>query len=156
MRLALSALVAGIAVVPSIAAAGDYGLNVDDRVPGCRSIALTHTACNADATVIDLQRRFAEGRPYRIAALRVGLGHCSVWFAGPDERRKFYGTLATLSAEPAVSRERELQDAIACFPFDGMRTALDAEILKEHPPQVRARLHRARKRVERQSKEIRG
>jgi len=34
-----------------------------------------------------------------------------------------------------------------CFPFRGMRAALDAEILKEHGPTVRERLHKARERV---------
>ena len=147
MRIATCAALAVVAGASWAVSAGDYGLNVDDRVRGCRSISHTNSACDADTVVADLRGRFVEGRAFQTAAVRVGLAHCSVWFAGPAERGKVYRALAGLAAEPTVSSEPKLLDAIGCFPFSGMRAALDAEVSTEHAPAVRARLRKARERV---------
>jgi hypothetical protein len=156
MRLATCAALTAAAVIPRTAAAGDYGLHVDDRLVECRSVGRSYDVCGSATVVSDLEHHFVQGKPYRLPTVDRGFASCRVWFASPAERTNVYAALATLAVRPEVTNERELLDAVGCFPFGDMRAALDAEILKEHPPQVRARLHRARKRVERQSRETRG
>jgi hypothetical protein len=155
MRLA-TCLLAALVLAPLTAAAGDHGLSVDDRRADCRSVSRSYDICGSSVVVSDLERRFVQGKPFRVSAIGRGFSSCRVWFAGASERTNVYAALARLLVRPAVANERELQDAVDCFPTGGMRAALDAEILKEHPPQVRERLHRARKRVQDKSKEIRG
>jgi hypothetical protein len=156
MRLATRAALAAITVIPLTAAAGDYSLNVDDRLGECRSVGRSYDVCGSAIVVSDLERRFVQGKPFRIPAVDRGFTSCRVWFAGAAERTNVYAALATLVVRTDVANERELLDAVGCFPFGEMRASLDAEILKEHPPQVRDRLHRARTRIQSKSKEIRG
>jgi hypothetical protein len=138
-----------VSLLAAIASAGDYGLMVDDTltVP-CRNAESSNSVCRSEAALADLDTHHLEGRPLKLAAVKIGLMHCSVWFRGPDEQIAFYQGLVRLLAAPRVFEERELLHSVGCFPYKSMRRALEDEIGRGgQQPEARRRLERAHRTI---------
>lgn len=88
----------------------------------------TRNECRSEVVLGDLRAHHLEGKPHQIAAVKVGVLHCSVWFAGSDERAAFYRGLVDIVKDPRVLDEDGLLHSVGCFPFKSMREALEAEI----------------------------
>lgn len=108
---------------------GDYGLTVDDSVTqGCRwKTSGSRNVCNAAVVIEDLRRFYLRGDDLRLGAVRVGLFHCSVWFAGDEERQAVYGAFADILAQPEVHSPKTLMHDVGCFPYKSMKRALERE-----------------------------
>jgi hypothetical protein len=121
-------LALGLITFGGSARAGDYGLTVDDSVKsGCsRDLKHTRNECRSDVVLDDLRAHHLEGKPLQIAAVEVGLHHCSVWFTDAGERAAFYRGLVDIAKESQVVDEGGLLHAMGCFPFKSMRQALEA------------------------------
>lgn len=123
--------VALICVVVAGVRSGDYGLTVDNTVKGCeRKRFESRNVCNAATVIEDLNRRFVMGDDHRLEALHVGLFHCSVSFAGSEEKNAVYGEFVRILAQPMVHFEKSLMHDVGCFPFKSMKLALEHEMAK--------------------------
>jgi hypothetical protein len=95
-----------------------------------------------------------ERKPHQIAAVKIGLMHCSVWFGTDAARTKFYRGLVQLLREPELIDEKGLLHSVQCFPYKSMRAAIDdAAAAGDQSPDARRRLKEARRLVMRAYRE---
>src|SRR5262245_34816421 len=127
----------------SLAAAGEYGLNVDNAVaPPCeRPLGHTLNSCTAPAVAADFQRYFVEGRPFEISAVRMAVTTSTFFISGASEKDTVWSSLVTLVAADDVQHWDELYRFVCSLPYSSLTKAFQAELKRGgHSATVHSRL----------------
>jgi hypothetical protein len=132
-------------VAPPAAHAGEFGLVIDDAAPfPCTdNVSRSLNTCTSDAVETELRAYFKEGKRPTIEAVRYFLDRCAVHPAGKTEHEKLRKAMIALLTDESVSNTEGLYDIISCFPYRSMRSAINAELKKEHSETIRQRLAKA-------------
>ncbi len=132
--------------VATLVVGGERGVNVSNNAesPCDEPLNKVWNTCTSEAVANDLDRYFAEGEEFEIAAVRKAVDSDKFFIRGQPEKEAMWHVFVTLLLTDDVSRPDELLKFVCALQYRSLREAVRKELdSRDHSKEIRARLEEA-------------